>query len=107
MSEQEYLSLLALVTGAVALVAWTAVAARAWTWNRLNRSRVVRPMVTPVALTIVSLGALATGYGYAQGHLLLPVQLPTDLLTFVGSVGRGALAMAGIYAVLNDEPKPA
>lgn len=95
---------LGLATGAAAVTIWTVVFVRSLRdWRHHDERRVTWVMMAGTAL-LASIGTLASsiGYGMQQGVLFLDV--PQPLFSFIASVGRGALIMAGLIVLTHARP---
>lgn len=95
---------LGLLSGALAVVIWSVVLARSLAdWRRMAERRVTWVMMAGTAL-LASIGTLASsiGYGMQQGVIFLDV--PQPAFSFIASVGRGALVMAGLIVLTHARP---
>lgn len=94
--------MVAIVVSLVAVAAWAAVLiaqARADDERRTS-------LMMPVTALIASLGTLASALGFAQQTGTLTLNIDPQILTLVASMGRGALAAAGII-VFTESPSVA
>lgn len=101
------LPVVALVTGSMAAVIWAVVlvrSVRAWLDGVEHRASYVLMAGTAF---LASVGTLASAIGYAIQRGAIPEIVPPDLMSFIASVGRGALLMGGLILVTHYRPPKA
>lgn len=97
----------AIATSIVALVVWTAVVIRIyWCSNKTHTERRFSTTVMPLVGWVATLGTLASAIGFAQSAGVYDFGLDRGTLTFIASMGRGALLMGGIMVLVYYSPKP-
>jgi hypothetical protein len=104
MIEQPVWPVVAIITGAAAVVVWGIVLVRAL---RAAAHHVEHRAVWPVmAITafVASVGTLASAIGFAAQRGLIEYPIPADWLSAIASIGRGALLMAGIIVLTHYRP---
>lgn len=90
-------SQLAIIISLLAIASWIAVGWQTWRY----RAQVVHSavwQVSCVAGLMASIGSLASALAFASARGEIPVQLDPIALSFVASMGRGALIMGAVIA---------
>jgi hypothetical protein len=96
--------IVAVATASLAALVWAVVLARsARAWGRGVEHRSSYVLMAGTAF-IASVGTLASSVGFAMQRGLLPEFVSPDAMSFVASVGRGALLMAGLILVTHYRP---
>ena len=98
------LPVIAIATGVLATVIWTVVFGRSL--RALGEGTEHRKQFVLMAATawLASIGALSSSLGYATQLGLIGWSVPLDAMTFVASVGRGALFMGGLIVLTHYRP---
>jgi hypothetical protein len=98
-------ALLALVTGFGALTIWSVELVRVLVDRRNGRERRSSWLVMCLTAMVVSVGTLASAMaiGMARGVVILAID--PMVLSFVASIGRGALFTAGVLVLLSPRPE--
>ena len=94
----------ALAIGFAAALVWALVlyrSVRAWRAGSEHRASYV--LMAGVAFT-ASLGTLASSIGFAIQRGVIPEFVPADFMSFLASVGRGALLMGGLIILTHYRP---
>ena len=94
----------ALAIGSAASLVWGAVlyrSIRAWRAGSEHRASYVLMAGTAF---IASLGTLASSIGFAIQRGVIPEFVPADAMSFLASVGRGALLMGGLIILTHYRP---
>lgn len=92
----------ALIVSGAAVLVWGALMGRVVTGSREPR---VAFLAMPAVGLVASIGTFASALGYGMSSGLIPDgALPSDWLTFVASMGRGALLMGGLMVLLSYHP---
>lgn len=92
---------LAMLTGSVAVLTWSVILGRTLAARLTGCERRRQfSLVMPLAALLTALGFTASAWAYAQGFGGLPY-IDRDILTLTASIGRGALATAGILVLLH------
>jgi hypothetical protein len=102
--DQPVIPVVGMVTGTAAVVIWALVLVRslaAFVDNVEHRATFV--MMAGAAL-LASVGSLASSIGYAIQRGVIAVDVPPDALSFIASLGRGALLMAGLIVATHYRP---
>lgn len=95
---------LGLLSGALAVVIWSVVLARSLAdWRRMAERRVTWVMMAGTAF-LASVGTLSSSIGFGIQSGVLAVDLSQPALSFIASVGRGALVMAGLIVLTHARP---
>jgi len=98
---------IALATGGLAVIVWTILLVRSIWAYRDERERRWHWLVMPTVGVLASLGTLASALGFAmQRGVFTEFAADPILLSFVSSMGRGALAMGGLVALMLYRPRP-
>jgi hypothetical protein len=94
----------ALTIGLMAAFVWGCVLARSiGAWRRGYEHRASYVLMAGTAF-IASLGTLASSIGFAMQRHLIPEFVPADFMSFLASVGRGALLMGGLIILTHYRP---
>lgn len=96
--------IVALAIGCAAALVWGVVlyrSVRAWRSGVEHRASYV--LMAGIAFT-ASLGTLASSIGFAIQRGLIPEFVPPDAMSFLASVGRGALLMGGLIILTHYRP---
>ena len=98
------LPVVALAVGLAATAVWSVVLVRsvhAWRTGIEHRSSYV--LMSGIAW-MASMGTLASAIGFAMQRGAIPDTAPPDFMSFLASVGRGALLMGGIIIATHYRP---
>jgi len=98
------LPILALGVASGAVVVWGLVFARTVRAYVLRIEQRLVWMTMATGALLASVGTLASAIGFAVQRGFLPAVLPTDTWSFIASVGRGALLMAGLIVLTHYRP---
>lgn len=96
----------ALFASLAAIVVWVLVLIRVFAlaiWR--DDDRRFTAFMMPLVGLIASVGTLASAIGYAQQIGSLDWHIPNDTLTFVASMGRGALLIGGLMVLIAYHPR--
>lgn len=97
---------IALISGFFAVAAWTLLLARSVWAYRMAAERRWAWLVMPLVGLLASLGTLAAAFGFAASRGIIgPLWLDPTTLSFISSIGRGALAAGGLIALLMYRPR--
>lgn len=95
---------LGLASGTAAVTIWTVVLVRSLRdWRRRDERRVTWVMMAGTAL-LASIGTLSSSIGYGMQSGVIFLDVPQPLFSFIASVGRGALIMAGLIVLTHARP---
>ena len=98
--------ILALASGALAVVVWLVVLVRTFRAREAGLERRRAPsLVMPISALIVSFGTLASAVGFANQRGFLIMAIDADALSLVSSMGRGALVAAGLIYLFSYRPR--
>jgi hypothetical protein len=93
-----------LLVGALAVVIWAIVLVRALLeWRHQEERRISWVMMAGTAF-LASVGTLSSSIGFGIQSGVLDVNLSQPMLSFVASVGRGALVMGGLIVLTHARP---
>ena len=93
---------IALLSGVLAALVWVIVLVRVLVALCQGRERRATWLVMAVFATLASIGASASALAMSRG--LIGVQVDPVLLSFIASVGRGALIAAGVIVLTTYRP---
>jgi hypothetical protein len=100
----EFAVWLGLVTGLAAVAIWTIVFVRSvLDWSRRDERRVTWLVMAGTAL-LAAIGTLASSIGFGMQVGVIHLDIPQFLFSFIASVGRGALLMAGLIVLTHARP---
>lgn len=99
MSSEVYSSFIAIGLSVVAVIVWGILCLRS------IRDRRHAAKVMAITGLFASIGTLASALGFAIQRGVLTVQIDPDAISLVASMGRGALLMGGIIALVYFSPK--
>ena len=91
--------LIAIGASVIAIIAWGLVLVR----SLLERDQRKLSLMMPVTALMASLGTLASALGFAQYAGVIDISISPQVLALVSSMGRGALAAAGIIVLTEQE----
>jgi energy-converting hydrogenase Eha subunit E len=97
---------LALITGIAATIMWGVVLFRSIRARREGMEhRGAAWFVMPLSAFIVSIGTLASALGFAIQRGAIDIDISSDTLSLIASMGRGALAAAGAIVLASYRPR--
>lgn len=98
---------LGLVSGAAAVAIWSVVFVRSVRdWTHQEERRLAWVMMAGTAL-LASIGTLASSIGYGMQSGVIYLDVPQPFFSFIASVGRGALLMAGLIVLTHSRHRAA
>jgi hypothetical protein len=101
---EQALPVLALAIAISAVVVWAWVFIRTVRAYALHIEQRLVWMTMASGALLASLGTLASAIGFAVQRGFLPSVMPPDFWSFLASVGRGALLMAGLIVLTHYRP---
>lgn len=95
---------LGLASGTAAVAIWSVVFVRSLRdWKHHDERRVTWVMMAGTAL-LASIGTLSSSIGYGMQSGVIFLDVPQPMFSFIASVGRGALIMAGLIVLTHARP---
>lgn len=104
MTGEHVFPVLALVTSSAAVLVWGVVMVRTVVAYAGGIERRMTWLTMAIGATLTSVGTLASAIGFAVQRGYLPDVVPPDVWSFLASVGRGALLMAGLIVLTHYRP---
>jgi hypothetical protein len=96
---------LGLLSGTAAVAIWSVVFVRIIRdWKHQDERRLGWVMMAGTAL-LASVGTLASSIGYGMQQGVIYLDVPQPMFSFIASVGRGALIMAGLIVLTHARPR--